>query len=218
MDENEAKCIQLSWKQCQQNAWRKASCTFFYICKLLLAQGCKWSWILNAMELRLSSLCAFVFILIVSLKYVPLYVGDVKSQFVYVHCKQETVVAMWLYIWVFRSLLSAILKENVRKILSKNSGSADRWILCHFECGFRLARDSYRPAGQDVFKISRTPWAQGCGPTKNLSASFSQGIRRFPTCRWSSLCSWKLLQTEWSSFILEDACLIKMGLREVRWS
>lgn len=72
----------------------------------------------------------------VSLKYVPLYVGDVRSQFVYVQCKQEAIVTMRLYIWVFRSLLSAILKENVRKIISKNSGYADRWILWCFEFGF----------------------------------------------------------------------------------
>lgn len=126
---------------------KKGIVHILYICKLLLAQGCKGSWILNTMELRLSSLCAFVFILMVSLKYVPLYVGDVRSQFVYVQCKQEAIVTMRLYIWVFRSLLSAILKENVRKIISKNSGYAGRWILWCFEFGFWNARDSYRPAG-----------------------------------------------------------------------
>lgn len=77
----------------------------------------------------MSLLCAFVFILLVSLKYILLYMDDVRSQFVYVQYKQEVVVAMQLYIQVFGSLLSAILKENARKSASKNSGSADRGIL-----------------------------------------------------------------------------------------
>lgn len=63
---------------------------------------------------------------------------DVRSQFVYVQYKQEVVVAMQLYIQVFGSLLSAILKENARKSASKNSGSADRGILWCFEYGFWL--------------------------------------------------------------------------------
>lgn len=142
MGENKAKCIQLSWRQCQQNAWRKASCTFFMInisaSSQLLAQGCKWSWVLNAMELRMSLLCAFVFILIVSLKYIPLYTDDVSSQFVYVQYKQEVVVAMQLYIQIFGTLLSAKLKENARKSALKNTVCADRWILWCFEYMFWL--------------------------------------------------------------------------------
>jgi len=78
------------------------------------------------MELRLSLLCAFVFILMVSLKYILLYMVDVSSQFVCVQYKQEAVVAMQLYIQIFGSLLSAKLKENARKSACQNSGSVDR--------------------------------------------------------------------------------------------
>lgn len=142
MGENKAKCIQLSWRQCQQNAWRKASCTFFMInvsaSSQLLAQRCKWSWVSNAMESGMSLLCAFVFILIVSLKYIPRCMVDVRSQFAYVQYKQEVAVAMQLYIQNSGSLLSGVLKENVRKSASKNSGSADRWILWCFEYGLWL--------------------------------------------------------------------------------
>lgn len=74
----------------------------------------------------MSLLCAFVFILIVSLKYIPRCMVDVRSQFAYVQYKQEVAVAMQLYIQNSGSLLSGVLKENVRKSASKNSGSADR--------------------------------------------------------------------------------------------
>lgn len=74
----------------------------------------------------MSLLCAFVFILIVSLKYIPLYTDDVSSQFVYVQYKQEVVVAMQLYIQIFGTLLSAKLKENARKSALKNTVCVDR--------------------------------------------------------------------------------------------
>lgn len=130
----------LSWRQHLKNARRKESSTFFTInlssSSQLLVQRCKGSWVWNVMELRMSLLWAFVFILIVSLKYIPLYRDVVRSGFVYVQYKQEAVVAMQLYVQNFGSLFSATQKENERKSASKNSSSADRWILWCFECGF----------------------------------------------------------------------------------